>query len=102
MSTYNLVFAVILYTYFGVTVLLNAFVLVKVRFSLDPSMYFILAANLVSLFTKLPLLSGDGLNFTSGMSTTAVYGLFYFFIFEMRRLKVKLESASPQEHFRAK
>jgi len=68
-STLNQVFEVMLYTYFGVTVLLDIFVLVKVRFSLDPSMYFIMAANLVSLFTKLPLLSGEGLNITSGLST---------------------------------
>ena len=70
-STWSLVYEVMLYTYFGVTVLLDIFVLVKVRFSLDPSMYFIMAASLVSLFFKLPLIAGEGLNIRSWLSTMA-------------------------------
>ena len=102
MGTYNIVFSVILYTYFATTVILDSYVLIKVRFSLDPSMYFILAANMISLFTKLPLFTGEGLNLGSGMSTTAFYGLFYYFIFEMLRLKIKLESNNHEEHMMAK
>ena len=76
--------------YIQASFLLEAYVIIRVLFRLDPAIYFILAAYL-AFITRLPPLSGEGMNLISGLGIQLIYGLLYFFVFEMLRLRLKLE-----------
>ena len=88
--------------YFALTVVSEVFVLTRVRFRLDASMLIVMAVDLLSFFFRLPVILGGGMNFVSGFGMQVFYVLLYFFVFEMVRLRIKLESSSLQEHLRAR
>ena len=79
----------------------EALVLVMVRAKLDSSMLIIMTAYLLSFFFRLPSFAGNGMNLVSGLSMQLIYGILYFFVFEMLRVRNKLESNDLQAHLQA-
>ena len=90
------------YAYFGVTIVSQVFVVARVKFRLDPSMFIVLAVDLLSFLFRLPVISGAGMNFVSGFGMQVVYVLLYYFVFQMVHLRIKLESSTLQEHLLAR
>ncbi len=83
MNNLEIVNTVLPYLYFGLALVLEAFVFCKVKFRLDLSMMIISLAYLLSLFLRLPLFSdnGKGMNIVTGMSYVLIYAVLYYFIF---------------------
>jgi len=79
---------------FTLASILTAGLYVKVGKRLDIAMHVLIAIFLTSFFFRLPFFwnEEDPTNLMFGIASTLVYGIIYFFVFELRRLKDMLES----------
>lgn len=82
----------------GVGCTLTLFVAVRGGLLLDKAMIFIMLSYSISFATDVPILDQRWWNVMRPLSTGITIGLIYFFIFEMMRLRDKLESESFEEH----
>ena len=82
------------FVYFSVGVVLEAWLIYRVRMRLDVSMIVITASYILSYCLRFPQLSndGEGLNMATTISISITYFLLYYFIFEMRGIVDKLRS----------
>ena len=88
--------------YFGLGCLMEAVLLYRVRCRLDFSMYFVSASFLAAFFFRLPFIgdSKEGDGFYQGLSTFLIFAMIYYFVFEMVKLKDKLESDDLYENIK--
>lgn len=91
------------YVLFFVALLLEAYVLYRVKLRLDTSMIVISLAFLLQFFLRLPFLSydGQGVNAFASLAHALMYALLYYFIFEMWRHQAKLQSDTLEAHLAA-
>lgn len=85
---------------FSVAFVLESILFYRVGKRLDKAMIVIMLAYLISMFLRLPFLTDDGAasNEATAIATALIVGMIYFFIFEILRLRDKLESASLEFH----
>ncbi len=86
--------------YFSVGCLMQAVFLYRVRCRLDFSMYFISATFLAAFFFRLPFIANtkDGNSPFLAIASLLIFGLIYYFVFKMVKVKDKLESRDLKEH----
>lgn len=83
---------------FLVTLIIQVFVAVKVRFNLDLAMIVISLAFLLSFFFRTPVISKEtDFNLVYAFASMVIWGSLYFFVFEMKRLKDTLTSESLEQ-----
>ncbi len=87
--------------YLAMSALLVIVVFYRVRMRLDPPMIFISLAYPISFFLRLPLSflnrEGKGQNPYTAIAIIIIFSLIYYFVFEMMRLRDKIQSESPEE-----
>ena len=100
-ETLNSINRHMIYTYLPITTLLMIGVFYRVRMRLDPAMIFISLAYPLSFFFRLPLSflnqGGKGQNPFSAIAYVIIFSLIYYFVFEMMRLRDKIQSDSHHE-----
>ena len=79
-------------TLFGLTALIVTFMFVKVRCNLDMAAIFISFAYLISILLRTPLVPNPDMNLVHATASMIIWGVLYFFTFEMKHLEDKLKS----------
>ena len=93
-SAFNLGFNIAI---FGITLIAQVLVLLKVKMSsLDASMIVISLAYVVSFLLRI-FFTGSSLNVITLTAATIIWSILFFFIFEMKKLKSKLSSDTLED-----
>ena len=77
---------------FVLSLLLEIYVAIKVKMMLDWSMIAIALAYMVSFLIRTPIFPESDLNLVHALASMVIWGIMYFFVFEMRRLQDTLLS----------
>jgi hypothetical protein len=72
----------------------------KVRCQIDPPAIIISVAYLVSILLRAPLVPNTDLNLLHATASMIIWGVLYFFTFEMRHLEDKLKSETFEENLK--
>jgi hypothetical protein len=83
-------------TLFTLASIVAAALYASVRMRLDVSMHVLILIFLAAFFIRLPFLweEEQGINLNFVFASNLTYGIIYYFVFELRRLKDMLESDS--------
>ena len=84
-------------TLFGLTLLIELYIFIRVRFTLDKAAWCISIAYLLSIMLRTPLFPETNLNLVHATASMMIWGSLYFFTFEMRKFEDKLKSNSFEE-----
>ena len=82
---------------FVLSLLLEIYVAIKVKMMLDWSMIAIALAYMVSFLIRTPIFPESDLNLVHALASMVIWGIMYFFVFEMRRLQDTLLSQNLKE-----
>ena len=80
------------------TLVAEAYVVIKVRMRLDWSMITIAVAYLLSFFFRTPIFPETELNLVHAFASMVIWGIMYFFVFEMKRLQDTLTSQTLKDN----
>lgn len=87
-------------TLFSLTGLMILALFLKVRCQIDLPAIIISVAYLVSILLRTPLVPNTDLNLLHATASMIIWGVLYFFTFEMRHLEDKLKSDTFEENLK--
>jgi len=93
-------YEILSYCLFSVALVLSLLIGIKGFAFHDRAMIFIMASYTLSFFIELPFLDGKWMPVFKPLNGTLTQGLLYFFVFEMVRLMIKLQSSSFSDHLK--
>ncbi len=85
-------------TLFSLTALMVLALFLRVRCHMDLPAIIISVAYLVSILLRTPLVPNSDLNLLHATASMIIWGVLYFFTFEMRHLEDKLKSETFEEN----